>query len=420
MVDFDSEKWLELGITSQFVSAAKDMGFGNPTEIQLKAIPQILSGQSVIGIAQTGTGKTAAYVLPILNKLKFPSDNGPRALVLVPTKELVVQIHEHVQRMAANTELRISALYGGVGPKSQIETLTRGADIVVSTPGRFEELYLKGHVPCKNIKLLVVDEADRLMDMHFMPQLRRVFEWLPPKRQNMLFSATFSQKVDNLAGEFIEFPYKIEVTPQATAAQLVEQTRYALPNFKTKLNLLLHLFQREEFKRVIIFCRTKDAVTNLSKFLIRNGCEHVRAIHSNIGQNSRINAVQEFSMEEKAVLVSTDVASRGIDVKLVSHVINFDVPVVYDDYVHRIGRTGRALATGKAITFVTPSDEYHIKKIEKLIREKIKVTTLPTDVTIEETPFSEFQFMAREMDRQKRIENPEYKGAFHDRKKKRK
>ncbi|MFN5554614.1 MAG: DEAD/DEAH box helicase [Chryseotalea sp.] len=396
--------------------AIEEAGFTQPTEIQQKAIPAVLGGQAVIGIAQTGTGKTAAYVLPLLMKVKYAQGTEPRALILAPTKELVVQLAEHTKRLAKSTDLRIAALYGGVGVKAHSDLIKAGVDIIVATPGRFMEIYLRKELPVKQIKTLVLDEADRMMDMGFMPQLRKIFEVLPVKRQNLLFSATFGERVERLSQDFLEFPIRIEVTPQATAATQVAQALYRVPNLKTKIDLLLHLLADESWQRVMIFTKTKDTANNIYKFLERKNIGPVRVIHSNKGQNTRINAMQEFKDGNLRILVSTDVSARGIDVKGVSHVLNFDVPILYDDYVHRIGRTGRAFETGSAVTFVNPAEEYHITKIEKLIREKIPVISLPKEIIPEETPFEEKQEMAREIDRQKRKEDPTYQGAFHERK----
>lgn len=404
-------------LNKQLLNAVADLGFSVPTEIQQKSIPIILGGQELIGIAQTGTGKTAAYLLPLLMKVKFAQGDEPRAIILAPTKELAVQISEHTEQLAKYTDLRILALYGGIGPKTQIQRLREGVDIIIATPGRFMELYLKGELPIKQIKFLVLDEADRMMDMGFMPQLRKILEILPLKRQNLLFSATFSERVEKLSAEFLEFPVKVEVTPQATAAKQVEQELYHLPNIKTKINFLeLLLEDREEFNRVMIFTRTKESADNVFSFLERKGLGPVKVIHSNKGQNSRINAINEFKDGDLRILVSTDVTARGIDVVKVSHVINFDVPPFHEDYVHRIGRTGRAFQEGKAITFVTKSEVYHIEKIEKLIREKIPVRELPAILEITKTPYEEAQAMALDIDWQKRKEDPEFKGAFHEKK----
>lgn len=411
-------QWSDLKLNKQLFQAIEEAGFSAPTEIQQKCIPLILGGQHVIGIAQTGTGKTAAYVLPLLMKVKFAQGTDPRALILVPTKELAVQIHAHTTQLSKFTDLRVAVLYGGVGPKTQIEEIKKGVDILISTPGRFMEIYLRNELPAKQIKTLVLDEADRMMDMGFMQQLKKIFEVLTPKRQNLLFSATFSEKVEKLSQEFLEFPVKVEVTPQATTASMVEQEVYLVPNIKTKINFLEYLLTSSDaFDRVMIFARTKESADNVFKFIERKKLGEVRVIHSNKGQNTRINAMNEFKEGKLRVLVATDVAARGIDVEKVSHVINFDVPASYEDYVHRIGRTGRAFQAGKAITFATKAELYHIGRIEKLIRQKIQVSKLPPSVVIEETPFEEAQVIAREIDRQKRREDPEYKGAFHERKK---
>lgn len=406
--------WSEFKLNKQLLDAIADAGFAAPTEIQEKCLPLIAGGQQVIGIAQTGTGKTAAYLLPLLLKLRYAQGADARALILVPTKELVVQVAEHTRALTKYTDLRVAEIYGGVGPKTQIEKIQAGLDLLIATPGRFLELYLRNELPVKQIKVLVLDEADKMMDMGFMPQLRKIFEVIPPKRQNILFSATFPQKVERLAAEFLDFPVRIEVTPQATVAVKVEQELYHVPNALTKINFLEYLLaDKENFNRVMIFTRTKEVADNVFRFLERKKLGPARVVHSNKGQNSRINAMNEFKEGKLRILVSTDVASRGIDVTNVSHVINFDVPIVYEDYVHRTGRTGRAFQEGKAITLVTDAETYHIDKIEKIIREKIPVKKLPKQVEIAETPFEEAQAMAREIDRQKRYEDPEFKGAFH-------
>jgi ATP-dependent RNA helicase RhlE len=408
--------WEAFKLNKQLLTAIADAGFAAPTEIQRKAIPVITAGQHVIGIAQTGTGKTAAYMLPLLMKVKYAQGVEPRALILGPTKELVLQLSEHAKILAKNTDLRIVALYGGVGPKTQVETLSQGVDIIVATPGRFMELYLKKVFDVSSIKTLVLDEADRMMDMGFMHQLRQIFEVIPSKRQNLLFSATFPAKVEKLSHDFLEFPVRIEITPQATPSKQVEQVLYHVPNLRTKINFVDFLLRKEEYSRVMIFARTKESANDIFKFIERKVSGSVRVIHSNKGQNSRINAINEFKEGNLRVLVSTDVSARGIDVVSVSHVINFDVPNLYEDYVHRIGRTGRALQVGKAITFVTKAEVYHIGRIEKIIGQKIPVKELPKEVELAETTYEEAQLMAREIDRQKRLEDPDFKGAFHKKK----
>jgi ATP-dependent RNA helicase RhlE len=402
----------------QVLNAIADAGYTEPTPVQQKAIPPILNGQDVMGIAQTGTGKTAAYVLPIIMKLKYAQGDHARALIVAPTRELAMQIEENVRIYAKYTDLRVVTVYGGLGPKTQIENINKGVDIIVATPGRFMDIYLAGHIVTKTFQVLVLDEADKMMDMGFMPQINRILEVVPVKRQNLLFSATMSDKIHQLSANFLEFPTVIEVTPQATPAQTVNQKVYHVPNNKTKINLLKNLLDAEgEITKLMVFCKTRMAAEDVYKFLLRKfGENEVRVLHANKGQNTRINSMNSFKNDEVKILVATDVASRGIDVSDVSHVINFDVPVVIEDYVHRIGRTGRALQSGEAITFCNPAEEYYLNKIQKLIRQTIPVQAIPDDVFIEATPYEEKQDQAKEVDMQKRREDPDFKGAFHEKK----
>lgn len=412
-----SEEWKSFKLNKQLLLAIEEAGYTQPTEVQRKCIPLVLGGQQVIGIAQTGTGKTAAYLLPLLMKVKFAQSPGPRALIVGPTKELVVQVAQNAKQLAAFTDVRVGVIFGGIGLRSQIEMLKNGVDVLVATPGRFLELYQQRAIHVKEIKTLVIDEADRMMDMGFIHQLRRIFDVIPRKRQNLLFSATFSQKVEQLAEDFLEFPHKIEVTPQATAARQVHQEYYKTPNLKTKINFLEYLLRdAEQFKRVMVFAGTKTSASNVFKFIERKGLASVRVIHSNKSQNTRLNALNDFKAGHIRVLVCTDVAARGIDVSKVSHVINFDVPSKHSDYVHRIGRTGRAMEIGKAITLATDAELYHLQKIEILMREKIPEKKLPAAVVVEKTDFEEAQEIARSIDRQRQAEDPTFKGAFHDKK----
>ncbi|KHJ39586.1 ATP-dependent RNA helicase RhlE [Pedobacter glucosidilyticus] len=413
-----SKTFEDFNFNKQVLSAIADAGYETPTPIQVKAIPSILNGQDVLGIAQTGTGKTAAYVLPIIMKLKYTQDNDIRALIVAPTRELAIQIEENVRLYAKYTDLRIVALYGGLGPKTQIEQLKKGLDILITTPGRFTDLYLEGHIATKKLQILVLDEADKMMDMGFMPQINKILEVVPQKRQNLLFSATMSAKVEKLSENFLLWPTKVEVSLQATPAETVTQELYFVPNFKTKINLLKVFVEDDpSVEKLIVFCKSRANAENVYKFLLRRFNEsHVKVLHANKGQNTRINSINAFKNEEVRILVATDVAARGIDVSNVTHVINFDVPVVIEDYVHRIGRTGRALNAGKAITFCNPAEELYIRKVEQLIRQTIPVYNIPEKVYIEETPYEERQSLAREIDDQKKRENPDFKGAFHEKK----
>lgn len=413
-----SKPFEDFKLNRQLLNAVADAGFTIATPIQEKAIGPVLSGQDIFGIAETGTGKTAAFVLPILMQLKYAQGDAPRALILAPTRELAMQIEEHVQMFAKYTDLRSVVIYGGIGSKAQSAAIRAGCDLIISTPGRFLDLYLKGDIPTGYLRYLVLDEADKMMDMGFIGSIHRILEVVPRKRQNLLFSATMSPLVEKIAGDFLKHPTLIEVAPQATTAKTVTQTLYEVPNFKTKINLLQHLLKNEaDFNRLIVFCKTKTVADNIFNFIARRfGVDAVRVIHANKGQNTRINTINKFKEGSVRVLVATDVASRGIDVSEVSHVINFDVPIIIEDYVHRVGRTGRAFATGDALTFCSPSEQYYVQKIEKLIRQAIPVSPLPPEVFIEETPYEERQAMAKEIDGQKRKEDPDYQGAFHEKK----
>ena len=414
------KQFSDFRLNKQLLRAIEEIGYTDPTPIQEKGLPIALAGTDLLGIAQTGTGKTATYVLPILMKTLYHQPNGPRAVIFAPTRELAVQIHSVVEQLSQFTDLKTVVTVGGKAITKQIEDIEAGLDILIATPGRFMELYLKGNLYTKNLKILVLDEADRMMDMGFMPQIRKILEIIPVKRQNLLFSATMSAKVEELSHEFLDFPEKVEITPQATAVETVTQEVYRVPNLRTKINFLEYLLNSEEtaIERGIIFTRKRSTAESVYKFIDRKNLATTRVIHANKGQNARINAMDEFKEGSIRILVTTDVSARGIDVEDVSHVINFDVPVMYEEYVHRIGRTGRARKEGKAITFCNPAEEYHIKKIEKLIREPIPLKMMPDAVAVEKTGFEEKQQIDREIDHQKKKEDPNYKGAFHEKKKK--
>lgn len=410
-IGFDAFK-----LNRQLLEAVTAAGYTVPTPIQQKAIPLALAGHDVLGIAQTGTGKTAAYILPVLMKVKYAQGMHPKALILAPTRELVMQIEEVARQFAENTDIRILSLYGGLGPKPQIDAVAAGVDLVISTPGRFLDLYKKNQIFTREIKTMVLDEADKMMDMGFMPQIRGILEVIPVKRQNLLFSATFGGRIEKLAAEFLEFPERVEVTPQATTAETIAQIQYLVPNIKTKINLLGHLLKNEDVKRAIIFTRSRKNAEEVFHFLDKRSFGEIRVIHANKGQNTRINSMEDFKGGEVRILVATDVASRGLDVTMVSHVFNFDVPLIYEDYVHRIGRTGRAENEGKAVTFVNPAETYHFDKIEEIIRIKVEIAEIPLEVDVTATPFEEKQSYDRELDKLRQRDNPDYKGAFHEKK----
>ena len=408
----------DLKISKAILKVLDEIGFHEPTPIQQKAIPKINSGVNVVGIAQTGTGKTAAYLLPLFTKLKKAEGIDPRLVVLVPTRELSIQVGDDVEELTAFSDLRCAAIFGGIGWTKHAELVTPGIDILIATPGRLWDLYRAGVLSLKKVKFLVIDEADRMLDMGFLPQLRQLLEIIPPRRQNLLFSATFSESVEKMAGEFLDHYEKVEVARSATTVELVTQNIFKVPNYRTKLNLIQYLLQDDEkFTRVIIFVKTKEHAEEVFKVVKRKAEGEKRILHSNKGQNTRINAINAFKNGEVRILISTDVSARGLDASMVSHVINFDLPTNYEDYVHRIGRTARAGNKGDAISLVDPSDEWHLKKIETLIRKEIPVLEIPEGVTIVETEFDENQKLLREIDRQRKIDDPNFKGAFHEKKK---
>lgn len=407
----------ELKVQRQFLNALEDLSISKPTEIQQKVIPLVHSGQDIIGIAPTGTGKTLSFVLPVLTKLKYAQGDQLRSIIFAPSKELVLQIHDDVINAAKYTDLRVASIYGGVGAKAQVEKINAGLDLLVATPGRFMDLYLKGDIDVKQVKTMILDEADKLMDMGFMPQLRKILEVVPRKRQNLLFSATFSPKVEELSFEFLDYPTKVEVAPQATTVETVEQFYVKTPNFRTKVNLIEHFLGLEEFNRVIIFVNQKEVANGIFELLNKTFKKRVKVIHSNKGQNARINAINEFEGGDIDVLVTTDVSARGIDIDDVSHVINFEVPKVYIDYVHRVGRTGRAGKKGTAFTLVNKAEALHLKKVEEIIQQEISEFKIPTEVEVTETKKAEIIDIERQIDKFKRKENPDFKGAFHEKKK---
>jgi ATP-dependent RNA helicase RhlE len=373
-----------------------------------------------MGVAQTGTGKTAAYVLPLLMKIKYAQDELPRALILVPTRELALQVHDQVKALSKYTDLRTVAVFGGTGMKPQAEAIAAGIDIIIATPGRLLDLYREGKLVLKKLQMFVMDEAERLLEMGFNHQLQSILDIVPRKRQNILFSATMSDRVKRIASDFLDMPSLVEITPEIKTLKNISQSVYFVPNLKTKINLLEHLLRDETvFAKAIVFCKTKNTANNIYKYFVRKfGEENVRVIHGNKDQNTRINSINSFRDGKIRFLIATDVAARGIDVLDVSHVINFDVPIIHGDYIHRIGRTGRNFKAGDSITFCSPNDVHPLKQIEKLIGQKIPVAEIPADVVVEQTPQEEMQMMLREIDAQKKKENPEYQGAFHEKKNK--
>lgn len=410
----------DLNISKQILMALEEAGFEHPTPIQQEAFSVIRSGRDIIGLARTGTGKTLAYLIPVLMKLHYAQGKYPRAIVIVPTRELVVQVCESVELLTEYMDIRCEGIYGGTNIRTQQERVYQGVDLLVATPGRFMDIYMNGIIRTQQIKTVIIDEADRLMDMGFLPQLRSILEVIPEKHQTLLFSATFSQSIGELAHDFLAAdPVRIEVDQHATPVEQVTQIRYNVPNIMTKINLLKFLLaNREEFKRVMIFTETKKNADRIVEKLAPVWQEELSIIHSNKAQNSRLNALRAFKEGRSRILVASDVAARGIDVQDISHVINFDIPSIPEEYIHRIGRTARAGKEGTALSFVSEKEEPKFEAIEELIHQPLPPETLPAEIEISEVLLEEEKIETRNIVYQKG--KPKGGGAFHSKQPKKK
>lgn len=365
----------QLGLEAAQVRKCESLGYTEPTPIQEQAIPVVLSGQDMIGCAETGTGKTAAFLLPIIQKITEKPRPGIRVLVLAPTRELAMQIQKNYGELNHVKANRGVTVIGGANMRTQISDLRRGATVLIATPGRLLDLIERGACSLANVDFLVLDEADRMLDMGFLPAIRRILSMVPSKRQTLLFSATMSSEIEKLARTTMKQPKMIEVSPRGQAASMVEQVAYPVAQ-ESKTALLIDLLERERFERVLVFTRTRRGAERLSHIL--SAREHsVGRIHSDRTQPQRESALRGFRDGRTRVLVATDIAARGLDVDAVSHVINYDVPAAPEDYVHRIGRTGRAGNSGRAITIVTPVDELSMRAIERLTGQVVKRVSLP-------------------------------------------
>ncbi|HEX6161457.1 MAG TPA: DEAD/DEAH box helicase, partial [Thermoanaerobaculia bacterium] len=364
-----------LGLSPKLLQAIEEIGYATPTPIQSGAIPHILQKADLIGIAQTGTGKTAAFVLPLLHRLtEMPTARQPRVLIVAPTRELALQIDENVRALAKHLPFRMATIFGGVGERPQIDAVRRGVDIVVATPGRLLDLMQQRHVSLESVKMLVLDEADRMLDMGFLPQIRRIVNAVPRERQTLLFSATLSKDIEKLTGEFLRAPKTVEIGRRSNPADTVAQFLYPVTKSR-KVDLLVTLLRDAALDSVLVFSRTKHGADKIARKLAQANITSA-TLHSNRSQSQRVAALNAFKAGRVRVLVATDIAARGIDVEGISHVINFDFPMHAEDYVHRIGRTGRAEAIGDAISFVTPEDEPYVRDLEKMIGKRVARKTV--------------------------------------------
>ncbi len=370
-------------ISKQLRYAIDDLGFEKPTPIQVEAFPIIRSGKNIVGVSQTGTGKTFAFMLPILQDMKFSNQTDPRVLVVVPTRELALQVTEQIESFAKYITLRVKAVYGGTNINTQAQEVMQGADVIVATPGRLYDLVLNGALKLKSVKQLVVDEVDVMLDLGFRFQLNNIFELLPERRQNIMFSATMTEEIDTLITDFFINPEKISIAVSGTPLDNIEQSCYLVENFYTKLNLLADLIKdKDEFNKVLVFTSSKKNADKLyDRLETKFGTEMV-VIHSNKSQNYRIRSIEKFNSGQCRILIATDVIARGLDLDAISHVININVPEFPENYMHRIGRTGRAEKSGKSILFYTKKEEESKEEIELLMAYEIPVIEFPEDVEI--------------------------------------
>ena len=372
----------ELGLAPEVLKAVAAQGYENPTPIQAQAIPVVLAGRDVLGAAQTGTGKTAAFTLPILTRLApkastsvSPARHPVRALILTPTRELADQVFANVTSYSEHLPLRSTVVFGGVGMDDQVKALRAGVEIVVATPGRLLDHVQQKTISLGQVEILVLDEADRMLDMGFMPDILRIMALLTGRKQTLLFSATFSPEIKKLAGDFLKNPETIEVARQNSTNESVKQELHPVESYKKKA-LLAHLIRAHEMSQVIVFCRTKQGADQLARDLKRERFG-VEAIHGDRQQSSRLEIMAAFKEGKLPVLVATDVAARGLDINELPFVVNYDLPHNPEDYVHRIGRTGRAGASGVAISFVTPEDDKYFESIKKLIKKDLQLVPVP-------------------------------------------
>lgn len=361
-------------LDSRLNAGIQKSGFNNPTPVQQSAIPAALAGQDLIATAQTGTGKTAAFVLPILHKLLTKPGKGTRALIITPTRELAEQILLAVRRLKGKAKIRSVAVYGGVGANPQIEALRSGAEVVVACPGRLLDLIQQKHAKLGGVEMLVLDEADRMLDMGFLPDIKRILKFVPQKRQTLLFSATFPKEIEQLARQTLRNPQRISIGI-SRPAKTVDHTLYPVPHHLKK-GLLLKILKMTNTDSVLVFTRTKHRARRLAKQVGRAGYQ-VTSLHGDRTQGQRKNALAGFKSEKYQIMIATDIAARGLDIDSISHVINFDMPDTADAYIHRIGRTGRAKREGQAFTFITPDDMDMVRQIEKIMKEKLPQETLP-------------------------------------------
>jgi len=404
MRGMDQIQFKDLKISNQLLNSLDELGFSTPTPVQANAFPIIMSGKDIVGISQTGTGKTLAYMLPILQGLKFSNQINPRVLILVPTRELVVQLVERIEEFTRYMTVRVLGVYGGTNINTQKMAVAQGVDILVATPGRLYDLAISRALQLKSIMKLVIDEVDVMLDLGFRFQLTNIFELIPSKRQSIMFSATMTEEVDALIDDLFVAPEKISIAVSGTPLDNIEQSCYRVPNFFTKINILEHLVSnKDEYRKVLVFTANKRHADRIYSALEPVFASQVGVIHSNKSQNYRLNTIDDFDSDKIRVLVTTDIMARGLDLEKISHVINFDTPVYPENYMHRIGRTGRAEKEGKSILLYTEKELEAKQAIESLMNYEIPEIDFPEGVEISKELIPEERPKEKEINTGKRI-----------------
>lgn len=407
----------EFNLSKPLLTAIDELGFDRPTPIQAEAYPVILSGRDIVGIAQTGTGKTFAYLLPLLRDLKFSKEIHPRILILVPTRELVIQAAEQIESLIKYLNIRVLGVFGGVNINTQKQNIAEGTDILVATPGRLYDLVVSGSLQLKAVKKLVIDEVDIMLDEGFRFQLTNIFDLLPVRRQNIMFSATMTEEIDELIDDFFVSPVRISIAVSGTPLGNIAQECYPVPNFNTKVNLLKYLLtDTDEYRKVLVFVASKSNADRLFEVMEESLGFACGIIHSNKTQNFRMKSIQQFEKGKARVLIATDVMARGLDFDKITHVINFDTPAFPENYMHRIGRTGRAEHPGKSILFYTSKETPAKEAIENLMAYQIPGKEFPDEVEVSKELIPE-EKPKGVMPNPHRNQKLEVKGAsFHDKK----
>jgi ATP-dependent RNA helicase RhlE len=412
----------DLNLSKQLLNALNDIGFDSPTPIQEKAFPVIMSGKDVVGIAQTGTGKTFSYLLPILRQITFSEQRQPRVLIVVPTRELVMQVVGEIEKLSKYMNMRFTGVYGGGNINIQKQKVYDGLDILVATPGRLIDLTLSRTLQFNGIQKLVIDEVDEMLNLGFRAQLIKILDILPEKRQNLMFSATLNEDVEMMIENYFTKPVYVELITRGTPLEKIIQHAYHVPNFYTKVNLLENLLQTDaEFKKVLVFVKNKKIADEIFKELETEYGQEIGVIHSNKTQPQRFNAVKQFDEGIHKLLIATDVIARGLDLKDVTHVLNFDMPLKDpNSYIHRIGRTGRADKTGISVSFITKTDVEIQKSIETLMNKKMTVLEIPESVEISINLTQDEKPVTRDknLNKNKKLVKPT--GAFHEKSEKNK